>query len=94
MVKKEAEKILKWKDLTIEIQHVCNAKNESGTSRRATGTISKSFRKYLSNVAGNHDIHRLQITAVLGTCPHVSGSINVKVGNYIVVNNGNNMVDL
>jgi hypothetical protein len=33
----------------------------------ATGTISKSFRKYLSNVPGNHEIKELQKTAILGT---------------------------
>jgi hypothetical protein len=33
----------------------------------ATGTTSKSFRKYLSSVPGKHDIKELQKTAVLGT---------------------------
>jgi hypothetical protein len=33
----------------------------------ATGTISKSSRKYLSSVPGQHDIKELQKTAVLGT---------------------------
>jgi hypothetical protein len=33
----------------------------------ATATISKSFRKYLSNVAGIHEIKELQKTAILGT---------------------------
>jgi hypothetical protein len=33
----------------------------------ATGTISKSFRKYLSNVPGIHEIKELQKTAILGT---------------------------
>jgi hypothetical protein len=33
----------------------------------ATGTISKSLRKYLSSVPGQHDIKELQKTAVLGT---------------------------
>jgi hypothetical protein len=32
----------------------------------ATGTISKSFRKYLSNIPGKHDIKELQKTAILG----------------------------
>jgi hypothetical protein len=34
---------------------------------RATGTISKSFRKYLSSIPGKHDIKELQKTAMLGT---------------------------
>jgi hypothetical protein len=29
----------------------------------ATGTISKSFRKYVSNIPGNHDVKELQKTA-------------------------------
>jgi hypothetical protein len=33
----------------------------------ATGTISKSFRIYLSSVPGKHDIKEPQKTAVLGT---------------------------
>jgi hypothetical protein len=32
----------------------------------ATGTISKSFRKYVSNIPGNHDVKELQKTAILG----------------------------
>jgi hypothetical protein len=33
----------------------------------ATGTISKSFRKYLNNVPGKHEMKELQNTAILGT---------------------------
>jgi hypothetical protein len=33
----------------------------------ATGTISKSFRKYVSNIHGNHEVKELQKTAILGT---------------------------
>jgi hypothetical protein len=33
----------------------------------ATGTISKSFRKYVSSIAGNHEVRELQKTAILGT---------------------------
>jgi len=47
MITKEAEKILKYKDLIIEIQHMWNVKAKvipviTGT----TGTISKSLRQY------------------------------------------------
>jgi hypothetical protein len=34
---------------------------------RATGTISKSFRKYMSNIPGNHEVKELQKTVILGT---------------------------
>jgi hypothetical protein len=33
----------------------------------ATGTISKSFSKYVSNIPGNHEVEELQKTAILGT---------------------------
>jgi hypothetical protein len=31
------------------------------------GTISKSFRKYVSNLPGNHKVKELQKTAILST---------------------------
>jgi len=33
----------------------------------ATGTISESFRKYVSNIPGKHEVKELQKTATLGT---------------------------
>jgi hypothetical protein len=42
-------------------------KTKYDTSNKATGTISKSFRKYLSNVPGIHEVKELQKTAILGT---------------------------
>jgi len=33
----------------------------------ATGTISKSFRKYVSNIPGKHVVKELQKTAIMGT---------------------------
>jgi len=33
----------------------------------ATGTISKSFRKYVSNIPGKHEVKELQKTAILVT---------------------------
>jgi hypothetical protein len=66
--KKEAEKILKYKDLIIEIQRMCNVKTKvTPVVIAATGTISKSFRKYLSSVSGKHEVKELQKTAILGT---------------------------
>jgi len=35
--------------------------------RGATGTISKSFRKYMGNISGKHEVKELQKTAILGT---------------------------
>ena len=68
VIKKEAEKILKYKDLTIEIQRVWNVKTKLiPVIIGATGTISKSFRKYVSNIPGKHEVKELQKTAILGT---------------------------
>jgi hypothetical protein len=68
VIKKEAEKILKYKDLTIEIRHMWNVKARVILLVIGeTGTISKSFRKYVSNIPGNHDVRELQKTTTLGT---------------------------
>jgi hypothetical protein len=68
VIQKEAEKILKYKDLTIEIQDMWNVKTSMiPVIIGATGTISKSFRKYLSNVPGKHEVKELQKTVMLGT---------------------------
>jgi hypothetical protein len=68
VIKKEPEKILKYKDLTIEIKRMWNVKARViPPVIGATGTISKSFRKYVSNIPGIHDIKELQKTAILGT---------------------------
>jgi hypothetical protein len=33
----------------------------------ATGTISISFRKYVSTIPGNHNVREIPKTAILGT---------------------------
>ena len=68
VIKIEAEKILKYKDLTIEIQRMWNVKAKLiPVIIGATGTISKTFRKYVSNIPGNHEVKELQKTTILGT---------------------------
>ena len=68
VIKKEAEKILKYKDLTIEIQRMWNVNTKVIPVKiGATGTISKTFRKYVSNKPGNREVKELQKTAILGT---------------------------
>ena len=61
-VTKKAEKILKYKNLTIEIQHMWNVKTKKviPVTIGATGTISKSFRKYVSNIPGKHEVKDLE----------------------------------
>jgi len=68
VIKKEADKILKYKDLTIEIQRMWNVKTKViPVITGATGTISVSFSKYVSNILGKHEVKELQKTAILGT---------------------------
>jgi hypothetical protein len=68
VIKKEAKKTLKYKDLTTEIQRMWNVKTEVvPVIIGATGTISKSFRKHVSNIPGKHEVKELQKIALLGT---------------------------
>jgi hypothetical protein len=44
-----------------------NNNNKKPVIIEVTGTISKSFRKYVSSIPGNHEVRELQKTAILGT---------------------------
>ena len=53
VIKKAAEKMLKYKALTAEIQCMWNVRaTVIPVIIGATGTISKSLRQYLSNITG------------------------------------------
>jgi len=55
VIKKETQKTLKYKGLTIDIQRMWNVKTKViPVIIWATGTISKSFRKYVSNIPGKN----------------------------------------
>jgi hypothetical protein len=80
VIKKEAEKILKYKDFTTEIQRMWNVKTRViPVIIGATGTISKSFRKHVSNILGHHDVKGTIENSHIGHCTHTSESANVKV---------------
>jgi hypothetical protein len=77
VIKKEAEKILKFKDFRIEIQRqrMWNVKTTViPVIIGVTGTISKAFRKYMSNVPGHHEVKEQQKTAILVTV-HILGKV-------------------
>jgi len=66
VIKKESEKILKYKDLITEIQRMWDVTAKvipviSG----ATGTMAKSLRQHLSDISGKHEIKEIQKTAIL-----------------------------
>jgi hypothetical protein len=68
VIKKEADKIIKYKDLTTEIQRMWNVKTKViPIIIEATGDISKPFRKYVSNIPGKLKVNELQKTAILCT---------------------------
>jgi fructose-1,6-bisphosphatase/sedoheptulose 1,7-bisphosphatase-like protein len=65
---KEAEKMLKYKNLGIEIQRMWNLKcTIIPLIIGATGIVTKSLRKNLEAIPGKLSIHSLQKTAVTGT---------------------------
>ena len=86
MTKKEAEKILKYKDITKEIPCMCNVKEEViPVIIGVTGTISKSLRQYLNNILGKHKIKELKKKSHSGHCTHSMESTNIQVQNLFHV---------
>jgi hypothetical protein len=84
VIKKEAEKILKCKDLITEIQRTWNVKAKViRVIRRATGTISQALRQFRNSIPGKHEIKELQQkkNSHIGHCTHTAESANVKVQN-------------
>jgi hypothetical protein len=78
VIKKETEKILKYKDLTIEIQCMWNVKiRVIPVIIGAIGTVSKSFGKYVSDT--RKACHQgATENSHIGHCTHTSESANVK----------------
>jgi len=83
------EKILKYKDLTIEMQSMWNVKiKTTPVIIGVTGTISKSLRQYLSNIPGKHEMKELKKKkSHTGHCTHTMERTNVKVQNIFNVRN-------
>ena len=69
MIKREAEKILKYKERPYDrnTAHVECKSKVIPVITGATGAISKSFRKYVSNKPGKREVKKLQKTAILDT---------------------------
>jgi hypothetical protein len=68
IIQKKAEKKLKHKNLSIEIQKMWNMKCfVVPVIIGATGIVSKSSQKYLETIPGQHSTDSLQKTAILGT---------------------------
>ena len=85
VIKTEAEKILKYKNLIIEVQRKWNVKEKViPIARGATGIISKSLRQYLSNIPREQEIKEQ---------PTTMDSANVKVCLFVRFWRKNSEVD-
>jgi len=76
VIKRQAEKILQYKDLAIEMQDMWNVKTKVMlVTTEAAWTFRKSLRKFLSNILGKNEIR----DSHTGHCTHASESIGVQV---------------
>jgi hypothetical protein len=86
VIKREAEKILKYKDLIIEIQRMWNVKTKvTPVITGTTGTISQSFRKYLSSVPGKARYQGTAENSHSGHSTHTAGSANVEAQKGLIL---------
>jgi hypothetical protein len=80
VIKEEGEKILKYKDLTTEIQRMWNVKAKAiPVIIAVTGTISKSFIQCLNNIPGRHEIKGTTENSHAGYYTQTAESKKVKV---------------
>jgi hypothetical protein len=82
VIEKKTEKILKYTDLTTEIERMWNVRTKvTPVITGATGTVSRSFRKYLSNVSGKHEISNYRKQPYWALHTHTAGSSSVEEQN-------------
>ena len=75
VLQKEAENKLKYKSLCIEIQRMWDLKCTIVPVKiGAIGIVTRSLKKNLETIPGNHSIDSLQKTAILGTS-HIIGKV-------------------
>jgi hypothetical protein len=69
VIKKKTEQFLKYGKFNVRntARVGSETRSDNGNNRGATGTVSYSFRIYLNNISGKHDIKELQTTAISGT---------------------------
>jgi hypothetical protein len=81
VLKKAAEKILKCKDFTIEIERMWNVETKHTNNNRGSWNLLKILRKCLSNI--KHEIKELPKIKNnhIGHCTHTAESTDVEVHN-------------
>jgi hypothetical protein len=81
VIKKEAEKFLKYKDRTMETQRMWKVKTKViSVTKGAIGTHKRSLRKYLKNTRKPRNEESTEHSHI-GHFAHTLGNINVKVQN-------------
>ena len=82
VIKTKAEKILKYEDLTIEIQCVWNVKNKDYVSNNGGNwNHLRIVQKIPAQHIGNSRNHETTKKSHIRHCVHISESANVKVQN-------------
>ena len=82
VVQKEAEKKLKYKSLSIEIERMWSLKcTIKPVIIVATGIVTRSLKKNLQAIPGTHPIDSLQKTAILGTSHILRKALQCETGN-------------
>jgi hypothetical protein len=79
MVRKDAKKILKYKDFTIEIQHMWNIKTKDISNNRGNWNHFKIIQKIPEQRTGKAQSQGATENSHIGQCTHTSESTNVKV---------------
>jgi len=88
VIKKEAEKTVRYKDLIKEIQRMWNVKAKViPVITGATGTILKPLKKYPNNIPGKQEIKEIQKNSRTRLCTRTSVTTTVKVQNIFHVRN-------
>ena len=78
--KKATEKMSKYIDLQIECQRMWKKKVEViPVVVGATGIVEKRLKADLKNIPGNHNIHNLQRSAILGTAHILRRALSIKL---------------
>ena len=76
--KKATEKMSKYINLKNECQRMWKKKEVISVVVVATGIVEKRLKADLKNIPGNHNIHNLQRSAILGTAHILRRALSIK----------------
>jgi hypothetical protein len=81
VIKEEAEKILKYKELTIESQHIWNVKNSDISNNTSDRNLLKITQKIPEQHTGEARHQGTTENSHIGHCTHTAESTNVEAQN-------------